>query len=183
MIDRETFASSEGKEKEENLHQEDAIIEHLSVILENEDRLDEETDCETKLLPKGPFVYYTNSNEKSVIIPKSILCWLLSNDYNKLSSDRLHRVKNALTESNEVLPKSKNSRKNDIFVPENDLIVNEQIALGNWCAFYNKKSKKFIVGRIISFAYTKGKGKQLIYSASTAPIKPPRKNSKGILCS
>lgn len=41
---------------------------------------------------KSPFVAVTDNNGKEMVVRKSSICWLLSKDKCKLSSDRLQRV-------------------------------------------------------------------------------------------
>lgn len=72
---------------------EEEVEEDLSLMLSSQ-RTKEEV--EEPLLPNGPFVHYNDENGRKIIIRKSTLCWIYSNNINKLSNERLERVKGTL---------------------------------------------------------------------------------------
>lgn len=67
----------------------------------------------------------------------------------------------------------------------NDVVQSENINIGQWCAFTETITKKqyiIFIGRVLSFSYKIGKDRKLEYFAESAPVKPPKKNAKGIIC-
>lgn len=47
----------------------------------------------------GPYVVVTCEDDKQIVLKKTSLCWLLSTECKKLSSDRLYRVMTSIKES------------------------------------------------------------------------------------
>ncbi|CAH1103812.1 unnamed protein product [Psylliodes chrysocephalus] len=100
---------------------------------------------------KGSFVR-VSVEDKSTVIRKSSLCWLLDQAKDKVSSDRLRRfIGNR--------PKS--------LKPEN-LQVKSQIKTGDWCVFEYTKLKNnkcaikdCLLGRVLSFGYLEPSSKIL----------------------
>ncbi|XP_077281029.1 uncharacterized protein LOC143907863 isoform X2 [Temnothorax americanus] len=85
---------------------------------------------EAQLNLQSPFVNYVDNTGKEIVLRKTTLCWLLSNGHSRLSSDRVHRVK----------------QKEDNFNPEghvetiNNVCHCENVHLGDW----NRESYKLL---------------------------------------
>ncbi|XP_077281028.1 uncharacterized protein LOC143907863 isoform X1 [Temnothorax americanus] len=128
---------------------------------------------EAQLNLQSPFVNYVDNTGKEIVLRKTTLCWLLSNGHSRLSSDRVHRVK----------------QKEDNFNPEghvetiNNVCHCENVHLGDWCAFNDPDNNcELLIGRVLSFSYLTGTGKATNYSATFVPTKDPLNNAKGIGC-
>lgn len=57
------------------------------------DYQDAQSDGVIHLDEKSPFVVVVDKNGKEMVVRKSSICWLLSKNKFRLSSDRLQRVK------------------------------------------------------------------------------------------
>lgn len=104
-------------------------------------------------------------------IRKAKLIWSLSDSKEKLSSDRLRRVRGSSTK--------KNPRRQlefvDVSVTNQPVYQVNEIKIGDWCVFKNvseKNENRFLLGNIISFRYVDGKTrKDKIYCYDFAPVK------------
>lgn len=118
--------------------------------------------------PDSPFVYYTRANGAKVPIKKTTLCWLLHSGGDRLSSDRLVRVKQT-TESQQ------HGQGGAMF----DAARRANVTVGEWCVF--RKTERVAVGRVLGFAYLSGRS--LKYSLPSAPISVPNgTEARGLVC-
>lgn len=104
----------------------------------------------------SPFVRISNDIGEDRTIRKSTFVWLLTDSTQKLSNDRLKRVKGT--------PKKKSCvRRLDFSAlkhPEMRLIENEQIKIGEWCIFNHQEQNdttRLLLGNILAFQYITGK--------------------------
>lgn len=103
-------------------------------------------------------------------IRKSSLIWTLSDTKEKLSSDRLRRVRGSSTK--------KNSRRQlesvDVSNMDQPVYKADEIKIGDWCVFQNvfeRNENGYLLGNILSFRYLDGKNKSdNIYSWDFAPV-------------
>jgi hypothetical protein len=95
-------------------------------------------------------------NGKTIVIKKTSLCWLLQNQKEKISTDRLRRFL-SVTPQRAIGP--------------SDCSVRMEIYCGNWCCFY--ENDLFTIGHVVGFSYVKNKGRQQKFHEKFCPIKPP----------
>lgn len=113
--------------------------------------------------------YTLISNEKGVVnrIRKSAIVWALSTPTQKLSNDRLNRVKacapKVFADTETFLhPIRHNTRKataqaeNDN-IPESYVQNLDIINIGDWCFFQNRKSEQTLIGVVLGFQYAQRK--------------------------
>lgn len=107
------------------------------------------------------------------IMMKSTFCWLLSLNGQKLSSDRLERVRQSICFN---LQTSRNVTRAIEVGPQ------EEVEVGAWCIF--KKMSKFYITQILGFTYLSGEGSSRSFTLPTAPTKPPsnKKKARGLGC-
>lgn len=107
------------------------------------------------------------------MVRKSSICWLLSLQISKLSSDRLYRVR-----ASEYGKKGR-----DLGSPKVTSVTEaKEIFLGDGCIFQRIDSEDFIAGLVLSFFYTTGETwKVKEYSNFYANISGNKK-SIGVLC-
>ncbi|XP_077255597.1 uncharacterized protein LOC143893755 [Temnothorax americanus] len=132
----------------------------------------------TEIKPDSPFTIVTDSYGKELIVRKSSICWLLSKNSCKLSSDRLQRVRES--ELTTYIQKSRFAQRNDEYKKCDEIFI------GDWCLFKRLNNKKCYIGHILSFAYTNGKTKgkmwkSIEYSKSFAKTEGNSKDI-GVLC-
>lgn len=109
-------------------------------------------------------------------VQKSSLIWNLSDSREKLSEDRLKRVRG-------IKKKSSNRQLEFVDVSMIDKPLNRSsgIKVGDWCLFKNNISgdEKFILGNILSFQYADGKSyKTRNYEWEFAPISQEENDRK-----
>jgi len=127
---------------------------------------------EVPLTESSPFVLVCDGFMNPAIIRKSTLCWLLSSNDTKLSSDRLARVMAAPVQHSLFLTEANQSKHPS---------VEETINVGDWCAFTENRS--IAIGRVLAFSYLSGTSlKNQEFSQLSAPVKAPDKNARGLGC-
>lgn len=117
------------------------------------------------------------SGSKTVRI--SSLMWNLSSSKDKISSDRVKRVRNSNRKSYRQLEFV------DVTSIDKPLCVAEKIKIGDWCIFkniYEKVFKTFLLGNIISFQYASDKKthKDRKYFWDFAPPSEDKKDQRKI---
>lgn len=124
--------------------------------------------------PTSPFVKVLDGNG-AVIIWKSTLCWLLSSSDFKLSSDRLLRVKSPGVQSH----RCNLTNENVSLLPS----VEDEIFVGNYCAFTEEADNSLVIGRVLGFSYSTGKSwHDQQYSKLSVQVLPPSRGARGIDC-
>lgn len=126
---------------------------------------------------KSSFVNVAHgSGEK--IVRKSSLMWNLSTSKEKLSSDRLRRVRGSSM-------KNKARRRLEFFdvsVIDQPIYIASEMKIGDWCVFKNtfeEKEKSFMLGNILSVRYIDGKtNKEKKYLLDFIPINKDLDNEK-----
>lgn len=144
--------------------------EHSSIASEHDDAL-------------GPLIEITLENGTKKTVRKSTFIWTLTESKQKLSSDRLKRVRDA---SDDVKPKKrrrlefKKSVSPNLTVPILTLVKRDELQIGEWVIFQyqklietNELVNVFVLGNIVSFKYINGKTeKDRSYSWDFAPVSP-----------
>lgn len=114
---------------------------------------------------------YVNIVEEDGIktVRKTSLMWNLSSSKDKLSSDRLSRVRGSKRKST-----SRQLEFVDVSKIGQPIVESEEIKIGDWCLFKNvfdDEHSKFILGNVLSFQYSSGKiYKERYYSWEFASI-------------
>lgn len=88
-------------------------------------------------------------------VRKSTLMWNFSDSKNKLSSDRLSRVRGTRRKSS-----CRQIEFVDVSIINEPIYKTENIKIGDWCLFenlLNKKEANLLLGNILSFQYADGK--------------------------
>lgn len=105
----------------------------------------------------SPFVRISDDKGEDRTIRKSTLVWILTDSTQKLSNDRLTRVKGTPTLSCARRLEFNSPKHSDICC----LIENDQIKIGDWCIFKCEDEThiktQLVLGNILSFQYIKGK--------------------------
>lgn len=114
--------------------------------------------------PKSPFVMVKDARGKSSLMRKSTLCWLATTQGLKLSSDRGLRVRTDVD-------KLRKKYAGILFV--NKVSVEMEISCGSWCVFLDNNGRDFFIGCVLGFKYLTGKGKDLRFTWSSAPVTTP----------
>lgn len=153
----------------------------LSGILEQNLCLKDYSEQADNIDEKSRFTKITDKNGASKIVRKSSVVWLLSqSNKEKLSSDRLQRVKGPLQKSSRR--QLKFQMQEPSFGSVRLLYTSDEICLGQWVIFQNpsnpsKRSKgsdkveDCIFGSALGFVYSKGKtDKEKQYSWDYASI-------------
>lgn len=127
--------------------------------------------------PDSPFIKVLDGLGNPCIIKKTSFCWFLSSGDTKMSSDRLMRVQKSNVS---------HSDKNKTTCLTNKPSCEDEVAIGDWCAF-TSETGSIMVARVIAFSYMSGKTwRNQEYSLLTAPVKPPDGSARrgiGCLCS
>lgn len=124
----------------------------------------------------SPMVFYTKQSGAKVPINKSTLCWVLEGGLDRLSSDRLVRVQQG----------SSTKDTDNGLVAVTKAVRRRTIATGEWCAFQEECNGELQVGRVLSFRYLSGSGREQLYSLPSAPVCVPEgvhARGLGVLCS
>lgn len=114
------------------------------------------------------FVYFIDSKKKLICMRKTTLCWTLTHEGTRVSSDRVQRVQGLALQS-------VHQRKKPTVAT---VTKREEIEIGQWCAFRMRKSLT-IYGQILEFSYLTGKKS---FSLEKVPVKAPARNARGIGC-
>ena len=120
---------------------------------------------------KSPVMEVTIEGGKTQIVHKSSYCWLMNQEFFKLSSDRLNKFQQV---QKLQFKKPSNRVKSAIKL--------DRIYIGDWCLFRIPNDTKCLLGIVLSFAYTgERKLKDIAYSSNYAEVEG---NSKtiGVLC-
>lgn len=156
---------------------------------------------------KSPFAVVMTNQGKEMVVRKSSICWLLSKDKCKLSSDRLQRVQEREYAGRQGAGNLKFMGAlgytsiffliggNNSTPDTKEFKVNEDLLVGEWCAFYgsvgqdesnseDQDNEIVLIGLVLSFAYTNGKTfKEREYSRAFASVKSAGGRKVGMLCS
>lgn len=109
-------------------------------------------------------MYFLIKNEKgeAISIKKKSFCWLLNDEHNKLSNDRMIRFQSGRGAKNSVLQ----PRLQSLPIVERDGI---SIKIGDWCQF--RHGKGVVIGQVIGFLYLNKKTKkEARYSSQCASV-------------
>lgn len=121
---------------------------------------------------------FVNINGKSGVktVRKSSLMWNLSSNKDKISSDRVKRVRGTNKKSCRQLEFV------DVTAIDKPLYVAEKVKIGDWCIFKNvfeETANTFILGNIISFQYA-SKSKAYKERKYTWDFAPPSETEKDL---
>lgn len=151
--------------------------DEISSDLLNELAMADESADENENCP-----YTLISNEKGVKsrVRKSALVWALSTSSQKLSNDRLNRVKSsapkACVDMGTFLHSAHHNKrqtthpKNEIG-PKSYVQKLDIINIGDWCFFQNEKTEQILIGVILRFQYAYRKtDKEKFYAGDTVSL-------------
>lgn len=140
------------------------------------------------------FIQVHDNDGTMKVIRKSSLVWLLTDNANKLSKDRLQRVKG----SQEVATRlGKKKKWNHLDMTQNKVKIQsfevlKEIQVGQWCVFKNQLKVNdnstndgmygnLVIGSILGFKYIRGKNeKEKQYSLDAAPVSYDQPNKRGV---
>ena len=145
------------------------VVEDIAVISSGAIGL--RTFNDVVLDPNSPFVQVKDARGHISIARKSSLTWSLRKDVSLISADRTRRV----------MEKKTAEDTDDAVFGKTD-----KISIADWVVFKSPSVRRSAassarkrVGRVLSFHYQTGKGKQRAYSLDSVPTTAP-KNSRGI---
>lgn len=123
-------------------------------------------------IPRSNLVRY-EVDGKCKLMKRSTVVWMLTRKKFRLSSDRTVRVREA-----------EDSLQVNIETPPSEVLVSDNLKLGDWCIFKNSPiANHFFVGKIIEFSYLSGKGLSRVYSLKSAPVSTPHgADARGLGC-
>ncbi|KAE8741648.1 hypothetical protein FOCC_FOCC012851 [Frankliniella occidentalis] len=132
-----------------------------------------EEESENHIPEDSSYVLHRDSDQKLGKIRKSTLCWLLSTEGTKLSSDRLQRVKCNVNNQKSMFNHWENVQ----------VLVEDTISRGAWCTFQDVvKHDAVSIGQVVEFSYLTGTAAQRRYTLAFAPTQPPPNADKGLGC-
>lgn len=130
----------------------------------------------------SPFIKIKTNNNKSMIIKKSTLCWLLDNKKDIVSTDRLRRFIPIVSNNDTPL------------IVHKKITISEHIRIGDWALFRlnttknketnfqkNVKFEDFIICRILAFGYMTKRNKA--FNRQFIIIKEDNLDEIGCYCS
>ena len=132
-------------------------------------------NCNTEKVEneKSPFTVVKDSLQNEYVVRKTSLCWFLSSNNSRLSTDRLERVKHS---------EFKRDISFSIESDKDNVTELEEICIGDWCMFKKEDSDSCLLGLILGFAYPSGKTwKSKEFSGNFARIHGNRREI-GVLC-
>lgn len=163
----------------------------------------------TYLSETSPYVAVRGNNGNEMIVRKSSVCWLLSKDKYKLSSDRLVRVQEKEYSRGNVtatgifwkfISMKTGEVENLIYlfilekiISDDSYIVCNEINIGDWCLFFDKTLEEkegaiILLGLVLGFTYMDGETfKKREFSKTSASIlsaesKTTSDRQVGVLC-
>lgn len=151
------------------------VLQDLTVLSNITGKLELQDYSEAKidLNRNSPFTVVKDSHGKEHVVRKSSICWLLSTNVSKLSSDRLQRVRTSEYEKN---IRSTETHK------YNGTITCEEVSIGDWCLFQRSDGDNCIIGLVLSFAYMRGSTWRSIEYSNTFANVSGNKKPIGVLC-
>lgn len=154
----------------------------IEEILLEENYSGDVDDCHSNIDPFSPFVEIEYRLGCKKQVNKSALVWLLSESKDSLSNNRLSRVQG--------LKKSLSCKRQLNFEKQTtnaNLTKNDQIQIGDYCIFYNKKelsknneeNPELVMGAVMRFKYIKGRtDKDKAYTWDFASVKADLRKEK-----
>lgn len=139
--------------------------------------------------------YTLISNEKGVgnRIRKSAIVWALSTPTQKLSNDRLNRVKasapKVYADTETSFPRIRHNTRKATAQAEKDNVPESYVQhldimeIGEWCFFRNQKSEQTLIGVVLGFQYAQRKTvKDKCYARDSVSFLDESTKSIEVLC-
>lgn len=128
------------------------------------------------------FIQVFNDDGTSKCVLKSSVLWLLTQSQEKLSKDRLSRVRGTTTPRKRKLSPQVDLKRRKV-CRNSSLYIADELRVGDWCLFSQKEINGAVIGAITGFKYIAGKTERdKQYSLDFAPVKIEEKdaNNRGI---
>lgn len=161
------FQESSNDEQNDDLC--DMLIDKLSI--------QDKSEMKPKIDESSRFTQVTGSDGSMKTVPKSFVVWMLSDSKEKMSNDRLQRVRNKSACQATTFQRVQSAPDLSTLGDSHIVSISNEISLGKWCIF--KKSSKrcannfnnCILGAILCFQYKEGKNqKQKQYTLDSVSV-------------